>query len=98
MTIDLTQSEMNELVYALGIANLHGKMMRKEIAEQVSDKLYRVLALENERLEKVLEHDSLVHDMNFKRRYIQSGNYTDLDEDYRASLQQDEQRYENQNK
>ena len=75
MNIDFTQSEMNELIYALGIAQLHGKMMRKDIAEQVSDKLYRALALENERLDKVLEHDALVHDMNFKRRYIQSGNY-----------------------
>jgi hypothetical protein len=75
MNIDFTQSEMNELIYALGIAQLHGKMMRKDIAEQVSDKLYRALALENERLDKVLEHDSIVHDMNFKRRYIQSGNY-----------------------
>ena len=75
MTIDLTQSEMNELIYALGIAQLHGRMQRKDVAEQVSDKLYRALTLENARLEQVLEHDSIVHDMNFKRRYIQSGNY-----------------------
>ena len=75
MNIDFTQSEMNELIYALGIAQMHGKMMRKDIAEQVNDKLYRALALENERLDKVFEHDALVHDMNFKRRYIQSGNY-----------------------
>jgi hypothetical protein len=75
MNIDFTQSEMNELIYALGIAQMHGKMLRKDIAEQVSDKLYRALALENERLDKVLEHDSIVHDMNFKTKYIQSGNY-----------------------
>ena len=75
MTIDFTQSEMNELIYALGIAQMHGKMQRTEIADQVEGKLYRALAVENVRLEKQLEHDSLVHDMNFKRRYIQSGNY-----------------------
>jgi len=75
MNIDFTQSEMNELIYALGIAQLHGKMMRKDVAEQVSDKLYRALALENERIDKQLEHDAIVYDMNFKRRYIQSGNY-----------------------
>ena len=75
MTIDFTQSEMNELIYALGIAQLHGKMQRKDIAEQVSDKLYRALTLENARLEQVLEQDSIVHDMNFKRRYIQSGDF-----------------------
>jgi hypothetical protein len=75
MNIDFTQSEMNELIYALGIAQMHGKMLRKDIAEQVSDKLYRALALENERIDKQLEHDSIVHKLEFKRKYIQSGNY-----------------------
>jgi hypothetical protein len=75
MNIDFTQSEMNELIYALGIAQMHGKMLKKDIAQQVSDKLYRALALENERLDKVLEHDSIVHNLEFKRKYIQSGKY-----------------------
>ena len=75
MNIDFTQSEMNELIYALGITQMHGKMLRKDIAEQVSDKLYRALALENERIDKQLEHDSIVHKLEFKRKYIQSGNY-----------------------
>jgi hypothetical protein len=75
MNIDLTQSELNELIYALGIAQMHGKMLRKDIAEQVSDKLYRALALENERIDKQLEHDSIVHNLEFKRKYIQSGKY-----------------------
>ena len=75
MNIDFTQSEMNELIYALGFAKLEGRMIRKDVADQVEGKLYRALVLENERLDKVLEQDSIVHDMNFKRRYIQSGNY-----------------------
>jgi len=75
MNIDFTQSELNELVYAIGFAQMEGRMIRKDIAEQVSDKLYRALAVENVRLEKVLEQDSLVHDMEFKTRYIQTGNY-----------------------
>jgi hypothetical protein len=75
MSIDFTQSEMNELIYALGIAQMHGKMLRKDIAEQVSDKLYRALALENERIDKQLEHDSIIHNLEFKRKYIQSGKY-----------------------
>jgi hypothetical protein len=75
MNIDFTQSEMNELIYALGIAKLEGRLLRKDIADQVEGKLYRALAVENVRLEKVLEHDSLVHDMNFKTKYIQTGNY-----------------------
>jgi hypothetical protein len=75
MNIDFTQSEMNELIYALGITQMHGKMLRKDIAEQVSDKLYRALALENERIDKQLEHDSIVHNLEFKRKYIQLGKY-----------------------
>ena len=75
MNISLTQSEMNELIYALGIAQMHGKMMRKDIAEQVSDKLYRALSVENARLEKQLEEDAIRHDMNFKRKYIETGDY-----------------------
>ena len=75
MSIDFTQSELNELIYALGFAKLEGRMIRKDVADQVEGKLYRALVLENERLDKVLEQDSIVHDMNFKRRYIQSGNY-----------------------
>jgi hypothetical protein len=75
MNIDFTQSEMNELIYALGITQMHGKMLRKDIAEQVSDKLYRALALENERIDKQLEHDAIVHNLEFKRNYIQNGNY-----------------------
>jgi hypothetical protein len=75
MNIDFTQSEMNELIYALGIAQMYGKMLRKDIAEQVSDKLYRALALENERIDKQLEHDAIVHNLEFKRKYIQSGKY-----------------------
>jgi hypothetical protein len=75
MNIDFTQSEMNELIYALGIAQMHGKMLRKDISQQVSDKLYRALALENERIDKQLEHDAIVHNLEFKRNYIQNGNY-----------------------
>jgi hypothetical protein len=75
MNIDFTQSELNELVYAIGFAQMEGRMIRKDIAYQVEGKLYRALVLENERLDKVLEHDALVHDMNFKTKYIQTGNY-----------------------
>jgi hypothetical protein len=75
MNIDFTQSEMNELIYALGIAKLNGRLINKDIADQAEGKLYRALAVENVRLEKVLEQDSLVHDMEFKTKYIQTGNY-----------------------
>jgi len=97
MNIDLTQSEMNELIYALGIAKLEGRMIRKDIADQVEGKLYRALAVENVHLNELklskfgygqiankqweeyvkmkCEEDEISHDMNFKTRYIQSGDY-----------------------
>jgi len=75
MNVDLTQSELNELVYALGFARLEARMLRKDVADKLESKLYRALAVENVRLEKQLEQDNIVHDMNFKRRYIETGNY-----------------------
>ena len=75
MTVDFTQSELNELVYALGIAKMNGKMLRNDIAEQVSDKLFRALAVENVRIDEQTAADSIIHDMNFKRKYIQYGEY-----------------------
>jgi len=75
MNVDLTQSELNELVYALGFAKLEARMLRKDVADKLESKLYRALAVENVRLEKQLEQDNIVHDMNFKRRYIETGNY-----------------------
>ena len=75
MNVDLTQSELNELVYALGFARMEARMLRKDVADKLESKLYRALAVENVRLEKQLEQDNIVHDMNFKRRYIETGNY-----------------------
>ena len=75
MNVDLTQSELNELVYALGFARLEARMLRKDVADKLESKLYRALAVENVRLEKQLEQDNIVHNMNFKRRYIETGNY-----------------------
>ena len=75
MNVNLTQSELNELVYALGFAKLEARMLRKDVADKLESKLYRALAVENVRLEKQLEQDNIVHDMNFKRRYIETGNY-----------------------
>jgi hypothetical protein len=75
MNVNLTQSELNELVYALGFAKLEARMLRKDVADKLESKLFRALAVENVRLEKQLEQDNIVHDMNFKRRYIETGNY-----------------------
>ena len=75
MNIELNQAELNELIYALGFTQMNGKLVNHAVAEKLDSKLYRALAIENVRLEKQLEQDNIVHDMNFKRRYIETGNY-----------------------
>jgi len=97
MNVNLTQSELNELVYALGFARLEARMLRKDVADKLESKLFRALAVENVRLDELklskfgygqianeqweeyvkmkCEEDEISHDMNFKRRYIETGNY-----------------------
>jgi len=75
MNVNLTQSELNELVYALGFAKLEARMLRKDVADKLESKLFRALAVENVRIEEQCNEDAIVHDMNFKRRYIETGNY-----------------------
>jgi len=75
MRVDLCQSELNELIYALGVAQREGKLLDKRIADRVDIQLRKALDAENERLEKVLEKDQLDHDMNFKYAFAKLGNY-----------------------
>ena len=75
MNVDLNQSELNELIYALGFTQMNGKLQNKEVADKLDSKLYAALVTENARIEKQLEQDRLDHDMNFKRAYARSSNY-----------------------
>ena len=75
MNVELNQSELNELIYALGFTQMNGKLQNKEVADRLDSKLYAALVAENARIEKQLEQDRLDHDMNFKRAYMSSGNY-----------------------
>ena len=75
MRVDLCQSELNELIYALGVAQREGKLLRKDIADRVDIQLRKALDAENERLEKVLEKDRLDHEMNFKHAFARLGNW-----------------------
>ena len=75
MRVELSQAELNELIYALGFTQLHGKLTNKEIANQLDTKLYRALAIENVRLKEQLEADKLRHEMNFSRAYYRKGDY-----------------------
>jgi len=75
MQVDLCQSELNELIYALGVAQREGKLLDKRIADRVDIQLRKALDAENERLEKVLEKDRLDHEMNFKHAFAKLGNW-----------------------
>ncbi len=96
--MNFTIKELNELIYSLGITALNGRMLDKELNQSLMEKLHAELgyqlALEaedeelsekEEWLENRLSEDSFPH-------YVTN---EEADEDYRASLLQDEQRYEN---
>jgi hypothetical protein len=51
MRVELSQSELNELIYALGFTQMYGKLRNEKVANQLDTKLYRALAIENARLE-----------------------------------------------
>lgn len=75
MNIDFTQSELNELIYALGFTQMNGKLLNKEVADRLDTKLYKALVTENLRIEEQLEQDKIRHEMNFKRKFAQYGDY-----------------------
>ena len=51
MKIELSQAELNELIYALGYTQLYGKLRNVDVADKLDDKLFRALAIENLKLE-----------------------------------------------
>jgi len=98
--MNLSIKELNELIYSLGITALNGKMLDKELNQSLMEKLHAELAYkmslnvedelsENEEwLENRLSEDSFPH-------YVTN---EEADEDYRISMMQDEQRYEDSHK
>lgn len=75
MRVELSQAELNELIYALGYTQMYGKLNNKEVADRLDDKLYKALVTENLRIEEQLEQDKIRHEMNFKRKFAQHGDY-----------------------
>jgi hypothetical protein len=57
MNISLCQSELNELIYALGIAQVKGTLIRKDIATRLEKTLRDALDKENERIEQQIQED-----------------------------------------
>jgi formylmethanofuran dehydrogenase subunit B len=52
MKLELSQAELNELVYALGYTQIYGKLRNIEVADELEDKLYKALVIENWKLEE----------------------------------------------
>lgn len=68
-------TELNELIYSLGVAELKGSYANKEVNSRLRDKLTTELEKCNKELEEQLERDQIRHDMNFKRAYHRMGDY-----------------------
>ena len=82
--MNLSIKELNELIYSLGITASKGIMCDKELNVSLLNKLYDELTnrIAEEAIDEEVESDTY---------YVSN---EEADEDFRASLMQDEQRYE----
>ena len=82
MKVELSMSELNELIYGLGIAQFSGKLVNKEVSSKLEMKLRDVLDAEIKRqdewdayVKQKCEEDAVRHELNFKRNYAYKGDY-----------------------
>ena len=75
MNISLCQSELNELIYALGIAQMKGTLIRKDIATRLEKTLRDALDKENERIEREVKQDEIRRELSLSRKYAFKANY-----------------------
>lgn len=90
--MEFTIKELNELIYSLGITALNGKTLDKELNQSLMEKLhcelgYQLSWEEHDEWEIEENVDNFQSDSHFVSN-------EEADEDYRASMAQDEQRYE----
>jgi hypothetical protein len=89
--------ELNELIYSLGIAAHNGNFCNREVNESLLEKLYCEL---NDKIaeeaidEEVDEPEFDSAGFSFEDRYSHFVSNEEADEDYRSSLHQDSNRYE----
>ncbi len=104
--MQLTLKELNEIYYCLGKTlqaegiNFANKDLINQIADKIRDEMDMVIYQMDNNDDDEPEYDSagFTEDdriVNGQYRVISNA---DADEDYKSSLQQDEQRYENQQK
>ena len=77
--MELSIRELNELIYCIGIARMHGQLLGTTVADNLE------VALRDE-LDKRLEMD-----LSSASHFVSN---EEADEDYRISMMQDEERYE----
>ena len=77
--MELSIRELNELIYCIGIARMHGQLLGTTVADNLE------VALRDE-LDERLEMD-----LSTKSHYVSN---EEADEDFLSTLEQDEQRYE----
>jgi hypothetical protein len=71
----LNVTELNELIYSLGVAELKGSFVNKEVNNHLRDKLTKLLEVRNAEVAEQCEKDKIEHDMNFKNAYYRMGEF-----------------------
>ena len=88
--MNLSIRELNELIYCIGIARMHGQLLGTTVADTLAvklrDELDRRLAIDDDG-----NYLTIPSEDEIRSHYVSN---EEADEDYRSTLQQDEQRYE----
>lgn len=74
-TMTFTITELNELIYCVGIAQNKGLLVNRDLSDKIKDRLYAELEKKNAIVERQLDEDRLNHEMNFKNAYARLGDY-----------------------
>ncbi len=77
--MNLSIRELNELIYCIGIARMHGQLLGTTVADTLDARLRAEL------------DKRLATDLTYTSHFVSN---EEADEDYRSTLAQDEQRYE----
>ena len=93
--MEFSIKELNELIYSLGHTAQNGAMVNKEVNSVLFDKLYAELSRKLEAFdEEVDEPEFDSAGFSIEDRYPHFVSNEEADEDYRLSMLQDGQRYE----
>ncbi len=71
----LNVTELNELIYSLGVAETNGIFVNKEINNRLRDKLSKELEIRNAEVEEQYRKDEIEFEMNFKHAHYRIGEF-----------------------